>query len=80
MSRLRHQYAIMAQEININNESFEVRQSIQKFIFSMGCRNAVSEAEDGSSIDLEKIPESVLKQWYLYIYKILGLPTDDLDS
>lgn len=71
--------AILREENNINEEPLDVRQDLIKFLFLHKCRDYVSEAANGSHINLDKVPENILKQFYHLICKKLGIEPEEFD-
>lgn len=71
--------AIMREENALNEEPVEVREELIRFLYINKCRDQVSEVANGSNINLDKLPENILKQFYHLVYKKLGIPTEDFN-
>lgn len=69
--------AIMREENTLNEESSEIRVDLLKFLFTNKCSCYVSEVANGSNINLDNLPENILKQFYYLMCKKLDIPTED---
>lgn len=69
--------AIIREENAINEEPIELRADLLKFLFTNKCSSHVSEAANGSNINLDNLPENILKQFYYFMCKKMDIPTEE---
>lgn len=69
--------AIMREENTLNEEPTELRAELVKFLFTNKCSCYVSEVANGSNINLDNLPENILKQFYYLICKKMDMPIEE---